>query len=159
MFSPLVTRFRQQFMAAHGEYVALEGGFRYVFADGALMDRDPMGITAEPPEDPLEKARLIVKFWDAKLKRAILDFEEMKEELKGRAIAARRSGYEPPCDEDLQPLVKLQKTCTALQRKLVAAQAEVEARVPARIKNRVADHARNAQKAEGILGRIRSIKV
>ena len=126
MFNPLGMSHREQFVTQHGEYVKLEDG-RFLFQDGAWCESSPMGIMAEPPEDATQLAKLMVQFWSAKLSRAVSRFEQLRDQLHNAALAAKQSGYSPPGEEELAPLLELQKTVKGLQKKVANAKADVEA--------------------------------
>lgn len=159
MFNPLGMSYREQFVTHHGEYVKLEDD-KFLFQDGAWCEGSPMGIMAEPPEDSTQLAKLMVKFWSAKLNRAVSAFEQLRDQLHNAAQAAKQSGYSPPDDEDLAPLLQLQKTVKGLQKKVANAKADVEAS-PAqqRLRKHAAERARSAQAAETVAAKIKAIRV
>jgi hypothetical protein len=155
--STALTEYRDQFFLAHGDRVLIN--YRFYFEDGAFADQDPLGITALPPADPLQRAKLQAKFWNAKLQRSAGEFDRLSESLRQWCLTAKQSGNTPPSESDLEPLRKLAKVVKRHQKKLKKTIAAVEALTPAHILNQASEVARNAEQADTVIEKIRSIRV
>ncbi len=133
MFSELVNQRVQQFDLEHGNDPVRLGSFLY-FRDGAMREINPMGRLMDPPEDRYQRDKLIVRYWQARVDRAVQAFDKKKIELHQRAenvlqVASTPNGIPdaPPDEEDLAALRLLQNIVKRLHRKLDAAKAKVQA--------------------------------
>lgn len=153
-----------EFHERHGDFVCMGGnaGGWLLYQDGAHRDRDPMGILAEPPDDPYERSKMIAKFWTAKRDLACDEFQTYKHEL---AMLARATlgqsvpGVVPDQDEARKKLTKLRRKVTNNQRKLDRALEELEACKPSWMKVREEQNNRNRRAAQELLSTVESIEV
>ncbi len=133
MYSELVNQRVQQFDLEHGnDPVRL--GSHLLFRNGAMREVHPMGRLMDPPENGYQRDKLIVRYWQARVDRAVQAFDKKKTELRQRAENVLQAAIEPngipdapPDEEDLAQLKVLQNIVKRLHRKLDIANARVQA--------------------------------
>lgn len=97
-----------QFDAKHGnDAVQLIQGWFY-FSDGARRETNTLGVLIEPPENPFQRAKLIVAYHEFKLKLAVAAFDHQKKIMK-------RENY-IGTDAELATLAELQKKVQAAKK-------------------------------------------
>jgi hypothetical protein len=97
----------REFAARHGNK-PLQVGNRLLFADGAAVVADDESIREEPPADPAENLRQRLAYWRAAVRRATLDFDELKSYCSRQAeLATRYSNLPGPPNAALSDLHKL----------------------------------------------------
>lgn len=89
-----------------GESIKTSEGIFY--SDGSWRELDAMGAWVDPPNDPFKQAAMIAKFHEARLKVAVIEFDDRRELLKSQAEAAARDGYPPPPESQIAELKRLQ---------------------------------------------------
>ncbi|GAB4153529.1 MAG: hypothetical protein Tsb009_29980 [Planctomycetaceae bacterium] len=117
----------QIFNAQHGDN-AIRIGHYFYYADGAIRDVDPAGVLQEPLPDPLERSKMILRYFDEKLRIKVKEFDTLKEQL----LADENSWSD--ADANQRRLTKLQQAVRRTQKELDAAQAEYNKHDPHHVK-------------------------
>ena len=113
-----IASFHQQ----HGGECFLDGGF-YWYEDGAYRDEDPLGVLAEPPDPGTDQGEFSLlqrklRFYQAKLKTAVRQFESLRESLL----------YSVPADEEaaLKKLEELRQIVEVRQEEVRRAESALD---------------------------------
>lgn len=114
-----------------GDPVAI--GDWYVYRTGAKREPAFMGRSADPPADPYERAKLVLSYWQTRLKTATAAFDAQKRDLLERAAINRRQVLYAPDGDGVERLKTMQATVRDLQAKVAEAKADVERHAPRRI--------------------------
>lgn len=123
-------RAREHFDIIHGaDCVGINGTLYY--RDGARMGQSAYGEMLEPPTDPAELAKMQIVYFRERLRRAVLEFDELKRQLASQAKASRDWGYPPPPDSELERLKSMQRGVQELRAELEAAEERLRAASPA----------------------------
>jgi hypothetical protein len=129
-----------------------------VFSDGAMRECNPMGLLREPPAEPYDAARIVVRYHEERLRRATRAFSERKDALlrTARTNLGEAQTPPPPCDlaAAKQELQRLRRGVVKCQADLDVARKDMEAKKPhwlrVREENTVANRARNEEFATAI---------
>ena len=124
------------FDARHG--ASVEDDQWVLFEDGARREVNPLGPLIDPSSDLQENARRILHYHSVRLQRAIARFERKKRELGALArahLGERLCGSAPMDLKEAETLLSaLRDTVMKCKQSRDAAQAEVEANKPQRLK-------------------------
>jgi len=172
----------KQFDLRHGGQGIVIGHMIY-HSDGARRDIDSAGILLEPPEPreirdrktrawipdpdsraPYERAGYIVRYWTARVERAVAKFKDLRYELKQQALhavnfAAAQTAPQPPSQARLDELKKLRDLVRAERKSLSKAREDMEAAKPRFMRVRETNGVVNVEKAHGVLDQLKNIKV
>jgi hypothetical protein len=99
------------FHQRHGGECYLDGGF-YWYEDGAYRDEDPMGVLSEPPDPSTEDGECSLlerklRFYRAKFKKAVKQFESLRESLSCSVPADEEAALEKL--EELRQIVEVRQ--------------------------------------------------
>ena len=153
----------QEFDDRHGNFVFLgpmPGSL--LFEDGAFRECSPYGALREPPDDPYERAKLIVRYWTVKRDLARDEFQQFRTEMKNLAQAALNQAVAmvlPSESETRKQLNKLKAKATITQRKLDKALQELEANRPAWMVEREEQNRKHRQAAQELLATVQSVEI
>lgn len=126
----------EQFDVKHGaqQSILIDGCLHW--PDGARRLNDPRAHGEEPPKDPVQCARLKIRYWEVCLRRAQDTFDNLKRDLirSAKAVTAPGTKYTPVMAPPLQEsMVRLQaKKAKVLRcrRKLEEARQELTDALP-----------------------------
>lgn len=114
----------EKFDKEHGnDYILIDGWL--LFSDGAVREVRA-GLMRKPPVDPYQAAKLIVRYWQAKLNLAEDEFRILKGNLLIRVNDNLQRGYDSPGPEAIAKLEGLQKKVRGLQVRLQQAEDHLE---------------------------------
>jgi len=147
----------------HGNFVFLgpQPG-ALLFEDGAYRECNPYGVLREPPDDPYERAKVVVRYWTTKRDLTRDEFRQFKNEMANLAKAALNQSVPmavPSEDETRTQLTRLKTKVINNQRKLDKALAEVEANTPSHLIEREAQNQRHRQAAQELLSTIQAVEI
>ena len=108
----------EQFDLKHGPSV-YDGRWIW-YANGANRDGHPLGPLNEPPADPRQRHRNIVRYYETMLRHKVREFDDLKRQL------TENPGLFPDMDENVERLRRLQRTVRHRQRQLQTAQEELK---------------------------------
>ena len=153
----------KEFDSKHGGEPVVVGHW-LLFPDGAQREANPMGAWIDPPPKPYERAQLIVRYHEERLRRATQTFDELKETLRRQASEAiRQAGAptppQPPGEAQLAELRVMQETVFERGKARDEAVAAAEQLKPLKYREREANAAVNAAAGQAALEAISSIKV
>lgn len=159
MFDQLAMNYREQFLAAHGEPIQVNG--KLYFGDGATAYLDPMIRSSddEPPVDKQALAKRKIVYWTELVRRAAHAFNRCRSTLNEAAVLAQKYGHQPPGEDQLNELKKLQKEVRKCQKKLDAVYAEREAAVPDSARMAEQYRSQNQNDAASFIGKLGKIQV
>ena len=122
-------RAREHFDIIHGaDCVGINGTLYY--RDGARMGQSAYGDMLEPPTDPAELAKMQIVYFRERLRRAVLEFDELKRQLASQAHASRDWGFPPPPDSELERLKSMQRGVQELRAQLEAVEERLRVATP-----------------------------
>jgi len=122
-------RAREHFHIIHGpDSIGINGMLYY--PDGARMGQSALGEILEPPTDPAELAKMQIVYFRERLRRAVLEFDELKRQLASQAKASRDWGYPLPPDSELERLKSMQRGVQELRAQLEAAEERLRVATP-----------------------------
>lgn len=150
-------RAREHFDIIHGkDCVGINGTLYY--RDGARMGQDAYGDMQEPPSDPAELAKMQIVYLRERLRRAVLEFDELKRQLASQAKASRDWGFPPPPDTELDRLKQMQAGVQKLRTELEAAEDRLRKASPAEQAAKTLS-AENAARCDSFAASIANIQV
>lgn len=147
-----------QFKIRNGNDAILIRGW-WVFSNGAMREQNPYGALRDPPTNPFELWKVKVQYYEEKLRRATVEFDEWKRYLEGAAYGASQHGSAPPTEPQVAKLRELQAKVQERLADLNVARDSLEQNTPSHRRERLAAKAANQQEAEKVLSEIKSIKV
>jgi hypothetical protein len=152
----------QQFDRQHGsDCINIEGWL--VYSDGAKRERSPLGALIDPPEDAYERSKLQVRYREELLRRAVEEFQGLRQTLLQGAKTNLRHQYAepPPCadEEAVAQLKELQKVVRRRQRALYAARKQLEESKPDWVRRRESASVTNKQSNERFIAAVDRIKI
>jgi hypothetical protein len=153
----------QQFNLKHGDDGIIIKGYVY-FSDGATREANSYGLLSDPPYNSEERCKLILYYWEERLRRAIAFFDEQKGNLVSQA---RGNLHEevctppPPCDTEwaVQQLKKVQDAVKEVQKKRDEARMNLEKVTPKWKIERAIQAQANKEKNQQFLAAVISIEV
>ena len=124
-----------QFLKAHGKYVARPDTNTFVFEDGATMDyvSSELWMSREPPTDDLERLTLIEEYYHTVVQNAANDFEKYKNDLHQSSLAAQQFGNAAMLPDKASSIAELKRLRGIVRRefaKFKEAEAEKQKHVP-----------------------------
>lgn len=111
-----------EFSDRHGRFARV-GNWIY-HEDGANRDINSLGPLNEPPHDPVQRCRNIVKYRQEVLDRMVREFDVLKRKLKEDA-----SGWADE-EENVKRLVRLRRMVRLRQKQLAEAQDNLQRAMP-----------------------------
>lgn len=125
-----IANWREEFIMRHGGPDICIGinGTCY-FPDGARCGWEPMGEVHEPPEDEIARTKLILKYWEEKLRRAENAHGELRKMVHGTFVD--RLSYIGPCfmgseDDALDQLDESKRIVMKTRRKVASIQKQLD---------------------------------
>lgn len=144
----------EQFDNFHGESIAV-GSWVY-FHDGARREAFSYGLLQDVPRSDYERCQNIVVYREQHFRRATAAFEQLRQVLHNRGQIALANGSPPPPQSSLDALKELQRNMRKCERKLIAAQSELEKHKPSHLRRAVAG-SYNRQLSEEFLTAMKTI--
>ena len=149
----------KDFDMEHGDDGIMIDGW-LCFSDGAYREINPMGVRCVATES-YKKAKLIVRYWQAKLNLAVEEFTVFKSNLMSftRACSSRRNCYPPPDSGAIKKLKSIKAKVQSLKLQLEKAEENLVNNKPADMVKREKVDTELRQKCEHIYGEIQSIEI
>ena len=157
-----VNAFDAQF--SDGEEVLFLQEHRWNFhASGASRDGNPLGLLKPPSEDPNQRAKDILFYWEQRLQRAQTKFDEQRTSFIVSSKANLNAQYcaAPPTTvkEAKEIILGLKEDVLRCQHKVDEARKQVEATKPEYIRKREEADAKNRQQNEMFVAEMMKIEV
>lgn len=147
----------QEFHARQGgKSVEIDGMIYY--SNGARREVGQFGVRIEPPTDPLERAQLILTYWEERVKRAEGEFNETRDSLISHTKHSERMSYPPPAPEEVDNLRRMLRAVKKLQARRDAARDEVK-RLTRPWKRKDRNPNRNELESQKVLGELHDIRL
>jgi hypothetical protein len=121
---------RGKFFEENGDYV--QDGVEIIFETGAVAENtgNEWGTLFNPPEDDLERAKVIARYRQLKVTKAIADFKEYKAYLEGKGRCLDEAAYLHTHEEQYDFLLTLKKRVETAKRYLRRANQAIEDATP-----------------------------
>jgi hypothetical protein len=150
----------EQFHERHGDFIIFQK--LIIYQDGASRENHALGALREPPENPYERYRFIIKFWEVKLSLAVELFDVQKRRWLGQAkdqLNQNGNTGGPPetTDDAVLTLNELKRKAKYCQSKLEAAKAELERAKPVSLRDDIGQQ--NRQRIEDFVMAIEKIEI
>lgn len=132
-----------------------------LFEDGSMQHIQREKITP-PPDDPYERAKMIDRYWQAKLKLAVEQFVNFKADILGGVNLALKQSYVPvPPDREasLSTLKALQAKCIRYNEAAKKATAAVVAAKPSQMLAREQANAASRLANEELADAVKRIEI
>jgi hypothetical protein len=157
---PFIESAREFHVRQGGDCVEVGEGVEavFVYSNGATQERRG-GVRNEPPQDPHELAKLVLRYWEERVRQATEEFDTLKENLSLAARSAIDRGFPPPPASELDKLHELKATVRTLQKRLAQARKEAERTVPAEKRRVQKVKALNQAEGDQFLGSLKNIKL
>jgi len=142
-------------------------GFVYVsasdttlYGDGSWLSGRGMGSVMFTPRTEMERAKSVVRYWEAKTANAIDAFDQLKHQLVDAARCVQRDAANIELDpQAINLLDKLAKDVTKCRAELEKAKVAANESVPDWIKTRSAEQDERRRKAAEYLEKVKSITI
>lgn len=150
----------QQFDLRNGSDAITIGGW-LVYSNGAMRETNPLGPLIDPPAQPYECCKVQVQYHEALVRRAVVEFDALKQSLLARALANLRAQQSPgpPGDAEVQRLEELRKVVRRRNAHLKRARERLEDSMPGAMQRAATQDAANRRSNERFIADLEDMKV
>ena len=140
----------------------LHNGY-WLFSNGAVREGNTLGRLMGPPDDPRERARKIIVYYEVQKNRATMEFDNLKNNYMRHTKAKLNNRFvgSPPkiTSEAVRELKELQAKIVQYQKGLDAAREQLEKSKPPRVRQREELSDKNRQECEQFVDAIKQIEI